>query len=369
MGIRETLLKLLLKEPFYGHIASKLEIRKNIDIQKLKILVHPSLVLLYNPDWFNKQNEVDKYGAIFHELLHIILLHPYRRGTRRKDLWAISCDMAVNQYIDREFINNSSVTIEIIAFEFNLDIKYFQSCEYYYEIIKKIKPRLDINVSENGALMVLKDNRELQSDIIEDKLKNSAELGLLKNEIAKSIEYSGASIEELNSLYSDYMMDWRWILKKFLSKRGRQNRRKSFRRVSRRFESYPGTVYSKGVEALIALDESGSMSDDLIKIYIRELKEINQLTGVKIHVVRFDSECSEPVLLKKYIEDQGRERRGGTDFTKIFNLADKMKIELVVIFTDGKGLVPKSVNQKVFWLLTGGGINPSNFGEILYFTM
>jgi predicted metal-dependent peptidase len=68
-----------------------------------------------------------------------------------------------------------------------------------------------------------------------------------------------------------------------------------------------------------------------------------------------------------YLKNKERAKNGGTDFRPIFELADKMKIHLVIIFTDGDGIVPEHVNQKVLWFLTKGGKRPAQFGNYIEF--
>lgn len=367
MEIQETILKLLLKEPFYGHIASKLTIKKDSKIKKIQLNVYPQLVLYYNYDWFNKLNDDMKYGVILHELIHIVLQHPMRRGSRDKQYWAVACDLAVNQYIDPIYKDDSWIDIEIVALELDIKIQYWQSSEYYYDLLKKMK----INVtgaSTGGEALITFNNKEFKSDLIPDQDLNKNSMSLLKTITSQSINTNGSNLEGLNDLYSDYLLDWREVLKKFLSTKGKRDKKKSYKKVSRRFDGYPGNIYNKGLEALIALDESGSMPNSFIDIYLKELKEINKITGVKIKIVRFDTECSTPVPLKQYIEEKGRLKQGSTNFTPIFEIADQLKIPIVIIFTDGKGICPESVNQKVLWLLTKDGENPSNFGEVMYFT-
>jgi predicted metal-dependent peptidase len=65
--------------------------------------------------------------------------------------------------------------------------------------------------------------------------------------------------------------------------------------------------------------------------------------------------------------DNKREKRGGTDFTPIFQLADQLKIPLVIIFTDGDGKAPESVNQNTLWVLTKGACKPAYYGTSVTF--
>jgi predicted metal-dependent peptidase len=173
--------------------------------------------------------------------------------------------------------------------------------------------------------------------------------------------------ERIEGVYQDFYMDWRVILKRFLTGRGRMITRKSYKRQSRRYEELPGTKRSIGVNALIAIDESGSISDALVKEFYQELREINKITGTNMLVTRFDTGCSVPVPLSTFIVADKRVKRGGTDFRPIFKLADEQKIPLVIIFTDGDGEAPSSVNQNTLWVLTKNAKKPADFGYFLNF--
>jgi predicted metal-dependent peptidase len=173
--------------------------------------------------------------------------------------------------------------------------------------------------------------------------------------------------DSIDEVYRDIQIDWRVILKRFLTGRGKMIVRKTYKRQSRRYEELPGTKRSVGVNALIAIDESGSISDTLVKEFYQELKEINKITGASMLVTRFDTECSEPVPLSAFVVKDKRAKRGGTDFRPIFKLADDRKIPLIIIFTDGDGEAPANANQNTLWVLTKNSKKPAAFGYFLDF--
>jgi predicted metal-dependent peptidase len=122
-----------------------------------------------------------------------------------------------------------------------------------------------------------------------------------------------------------------------------------------------------GVNALLAIDESGSISMPQAVKFYNEILSINRITGTSLLVTEFDTTCTGPVPIDRYSRDKRRVRNGGTDFRPVFTLADKMKIPVVIIFTDGDGAAPESVNQKVLWILTKGGKKPVQYGECVVF--
>jgi predicted metal-dependent peptidase len=44
-----------------------------------------------------------------------------------------------------------------------------------------------------------------------------------------------------------------------------------------------------------------------------------------------------------------------------------MQISFVLLFTDGQGIAPVEVNQRVLWVLTNGGSKPAAYGESVQF--
>ena len=162
-------------------------------------------------------------------------------------------------------------------------------------------------------------------------------------------------LEQTEAIYRPYKVNWRNVLKRFLAGQGRIHTRKSYKRQSRRYEDLPGSKRSVGVRALVAVDESGSVSDEEVAAFHKELIRINGINGADITAVRFDSACSEPMPLARFVSENKRERRGGTDFRPVFEMADRMKIPMVIVFTDGEGEAPTSVQQKVLWVLTSRG--------------
>jgi len=130
----------------------------------------------------------------------------------------------------------------------------------------------------------------------------------------------------------------------------------------------PGNKRHKGLEALVAIDESGSISDSDIMTFYNELRIIQRVTKAKISVTRFDTDCTDPVPLERYMKTRERMKRGGTDFRPLFKLADSISARLVLVFTDGDGIMPENTKQKVLWVQTGGGSKKFPFGETVLFS-
>ena len=370
MQIRDVMVNLLLKQPFYGYLAASVTATECNDIKTVNMLTSPSLKLLYNKEWFETLKDEQAVGVVIHELLHLILLHQFRKGNREKHLWVIACDMAVNEHIDSRLLPDNAITVAKIAKEIKETILRSKSSEFYYDIITNSDSKVSFTENEDEITVVLEGGKELKANDSTDADSSELNKSAFKMAISELMEQANAEGEIPNALnkfiteiYKSYEVDWRNVLKRFLSGRGKTLVRKSCKRESKRFENLPGNKRSVGTNALLALDESGSISDSQVIKFYNELIAIKKITGATLSVTQFDTECTKPLPLEKYTREKERTKNGGTDFRPVFELADNLHIPLLIIFTDGDGEAPLHANQKVLWILTKGGKKPAEYGH------
>lgn len=374
MNINEIVMKLLIEQPFYGYVASSVTFAELKSIDTMKLASPANLKIYYNPEWFETLDNDGKIGAVLHELLHIILLHQFRRMNRESMVWSVACDMAVNEMIAARYLPKGAVTVSIIQEKLKIPLEHDRNAEYYYDRLTDTDDISEFISMEGDSVVLFEEENKLVAEKLSDETASRMEANALKCNLSQLMEQAEMEeeippglMESIEEVYQDLHVNWRVILKRFLSGRGKIVTRKSYKRQSRRYDNLPGTKRSIGVNALLAIDESGSISDALVKKFYQELNDINKITGVSILVTRFDTKCSEPVSLSRFIIGSKREKRGGTDFKPIFKLADELRIPLVIIFTDGDGEAPDSVNQNTLWVLTKGGHKPADYGAAVTF--
>jgi predicted metal-dependent peptidase len=374
MRIQDVVMKLLIEQPYYGYVASSVSFVESGSIETIRMAMIPDQIIYYNPIWFDGLSNQEKIGVIIHELLHVILLHQYRRNNREVILWSVACDLAVNELVPDKYLSQNAVTVDSMIKKLKYKIEKQRNAEYYYDILTDTDDFISFTAIEGDSILISEGGKQLKVQKISEETASATEISALKSNLAQT--FSDAKSEDglpdgleesVNEAIRDVRIDWRVMLKRFLSGRGKMIIRKSYKRSSRRYEELPGTKRSVGVNALIAIDESGSVSDGLVKQFYHELTEINKITGTSMMVTRFDTQCSEPVPLSTFMADSKREKRGGTDFRPIFKLADECKIPLVIIFTDGDGEAPAAVNQNTLWVLTKNGKKPATYGYAINF--
>lgn len=136
---------------------------------------------------------------------------------------------------------------------------------------------------------------------------------------------------------------------KSISSRMRLNRRWDIERPGYRRVYMPHVIF--------AVDSSGSMTDEDLAYGFGVVNKL--LHYCKITFVEFDTEI-------KIVEKNFRKARksftclgrGGTDFEQIMNLADKEKVDGLVVYTDGCAAPPHQPKCKVLWLMSQKSQNP-----------
>lgn len=374
MRINEVMANLLLKEPFYGYAAAAVTFVESKEVHTTSMISLHDIKFIYNKSWFEGLKEEHAIGVIIHELLHLILLHPVRGSGKDCNLWDIACDMAVNEYLDRKLLLNSAITVEKIEDEIREKLLKQKSAEYYYEILCQNEEKLSFVGIEDEINVVLNSGQELKANKSIEGNSSEVNKNAFIYTISEILQQSKSECEIpsdinefIDELYEPYEINWRNVLKRFLTGKGKILKRKTYKKESKRFENMPGNKSTMGTKALLALDESGSISDEQITRFYYELLNIKKITGVSLSVTRFDTQCTQPVPIDNYLRNKERLKNGGTDFRPVFELADKIGMRLIIIFTDGDGIAPEQVNQKVLWVLTKGGKEPANYGHyILY---
>ena len=96
--------RLMVRAPFYGHLAMMIDwVKSNMEwapewgrTMGVRVKSNRRIELIWNPDFVASQTMHELFGAIQHELEHIVHLHMVRRGGRDAHDWNIAADMTVN---------------------------------------------------------------------------------------------------------------------------------------------------------------------------------------------------------------------------------------------------------------------------------
>ncbi|WP_231115053.1 vWA domain-containing protein [Neomoorella thermoacetica] len=371
------MINLLTNYPFYGALATSMQVVSAADFPYAAVKAGMPPVLYVNPDSLQGLRAPERLGVFIHELLHLILLHFGRQSGRDQKLWNIACDLAVNQLVLRGGEKNvtlpcDAITVHSLEKDLGIDLPRNAGAEVYYDILDKHLPRLKITVVNNQIKVELNVNGEKReytaSQILEGDDSN-LDKELMKGYLNKLIEQAkqvgsmpGHLEVVLKDLYAPPQVDWRRVLRRFLAGRGKMLNQQTWLKESRRFEGFPGRSKRVGMTALLAIDTSGSISDNDLQVFLNEIRAVSKITGTKVWVTQCDVEPTAPIELKRFVKNPRFTGRGGTDFRPVFKMADEMHVPLVIYLTDGYGTAPEIVHQRVLWVLTKDHRVPADYG-------
>lgn len=151
-------------------------------------------------------------------------------------------------------------------------------------------------------------------------------------------------------------LDYRKVLSGFRSSilcskrkltRMRPNRRSGFQ--------YMGSIRQLRTNYLVAVDVSGSVSDDDLKYFFSTINRFFKYGVEKIDAVTFDTKLGEPVTFTRARTEFKVKGHGGTDFQPVVDyMAEHSEYDGLIIFTDGyssKPEVPARLKGRLLWIL------------------
>ena len=151
-------------------------------------------------------------------------------------------------------------------------------------------------------------------------------------------------------------LDYRKVLSGFRSSvlcakrrltRMRPNRRSGFQ--------YMGSIRQLRTNYLVAVDVSGSISDEDLQYFFSTINRFFKYGVEKIDVVTFDTALGEPMTLSKARNKIVINGRGGTWFQPVIDyMAEHPEYDGLIIFTDGYASKPEvsaKLKGRILWIL------------------
>ena len=362
------------KENFYGYFLFQMgrEIRFDITSATSINFKEAKYVMYFNPIIFLELNMEQMQSTIKHEILHVLSQHLIRLKDF-KDKYStlalnLAMDVVVNQCLD--CLCPYSITLEYINNKYNLNLEKFKTFEYYLE---KIQTELDLQeendegeIVDNNENVAVDFDAEKTHDIWEEcieidektlrdfteKFADNAKKGSVPTYIENMIKSLKNSKGEL---------PWNLYLKKLMGTI-EANKKKTITRRNRRQPNrldLRGELRGHKAEIAVAIDISGSISDEEFKQAIKEVLTIEKSHNQEITIIECDKEIKRTYKVKSPKDIKERVASGGgTKFLPVFEYANNKKINLLIYFTDGKGeekLEIKPRGYKTLWVISGRG--------------
>ena len=204
----------------------------------------------------------------------------------------------------------------------------------------------------------------------QNKIERRKQLQELSKKLAEQSSHeAGTGIQRQGKKLSDIgiatpLIDWRKLLRqavKYDEEWTRKNARMRNGYFRHRVEEIPIP------ETEILLDTSGSVSETLLRNFLRECKNI--LANSKVKVGCFNTEFHGFTELRRVedIDNMSFPIGGGTDFNAAVE-AFSRRVPNKIIFTDGEADMPRETVRNVIWVVFGDEkINPKG-GKVINIT-
>lgn len=321
--------KLLVEHPYFGTLASALEIIPNDNIETFSSQDNR---FEYRDDFFKTLNEGEISFALANAAMHTILSHPARRSSRSPWLWHMACDHAINGML----IDNGFTPPIKITYEERFAHKY---AEEIYEILKDEITHDEMNDRDS-------DGRRTD-ETLDEKLRSAQNEQLAQNALEKADSMGSLpeGLERLIPLTRRGRVDWRSELRDCIG--GYYISDFAIIPPSKKLLYsgiyLPGAT-SRHLELAIAIDSSGSVDEDLLGQFIAEIESITELFGSYTITLLV---CDDRIRsMDKFMNGEALTYTliggGGTDFTPVFEtVASWMHPPKVLLyFTDLDGKFP-----------------------------
>ena len=342
--------KMLLKHPFWGNLATRLKLIENSEW--LTTAATDGRHFYYCEKFIESLDDEELVFLFGHEVGHIVYDHMGRRGDRDPQLWNMAGDYLINDMLIQ---NNVGKKITKVPILWDPKFRDMTAEEVYDDLFKnavKIQVTLDMHMDgsgEEGENGKGSDGKSKSSGIKIDEETAKKMRDEMKEAILQSAQAAGAGnvpagIKRLINNFTAPKMRWQDLLRIQLESSLKNNY--SFMRPSRKGwhtgAVLPGMLPAEELDIVVAIDMSGSISNEMAQDFLSEVKGMMDLYNTyKIHVFCFDTEVYNPVT---FSDDYGDDIStyevaggGGTDFDACFRYMKEEDInpKQFIMFTDG----------------------------------
>lgn len=401
--------RLILEKPFLGALVMHLPL-KAADAKWCETTATDARNFYFNPDYIARLTLEQTQFVLAHEAMHCALSHFARRGHRQKHRWDVACDYAVNMILDDERMQGPENALMSAAYR-------GLTAEEIYPLLHEDPPEKtqdthlfdhdnpdsgheqDQRESEadqggqqqqsegsgrNGESEPERDEggaggagdsggtdaaarTEAESDtqpsppVDVDKLHEQWKSRLAA--AAQAARQAGKLSTSLLRLVDDLLapqLSWRALLARYMMNAARDDY--SFERTSRREgDALMPRLHSQGVNVVVALDTSGSITQDELRQFLGEIDALKAQVraNVTLHACDDKLDARGPwhfAMWENMVLPPEVSGGGGTDFRPLFAWIDEARLnpDLLVYFTDAEGRFPDhEPAHPVVWLVKG----------------
>jgi predicted metal-dependent peptidase len=379
---------LVIDKPFLGALALRMPMVA-ADPKWCPSTATDAKAFYYNPRYIEGLDLEQTKFMLAHEALHAALAHFNRRGHRDKRRWDIASDHAINPLLVADGLKAPPGALVLDAYE-------GMTAEEIYPYIKENSEEepLDRHVYDSEPQQQTQPPPRGKGG---DQPKDMPDEGSGENQGETDPDQGGApqppplSATEREALAVQWQqrlagaaqqaiqagklkgsmarlvdhllqpqLPWRVLLARYLTAHARDDY--SYMRPSKREgAAILPSLRSQHVDVVIALDTSGSITDEEMREFAAEVNALKGQIGARVTLHACDEQLAEegPWIFEAWDELKVPDKLpggGGTRFTPVFEWTahQDRQPDLLLYFTDAKGEFPKiEPPYPVIWLVKG----------------
>jgi predicted metal-dependent peptidase len=357
--------KLLVDYPFFGSLASRVEIVLNDDIEAFRA---NDSKLEYSSLFIENATTQEIEFALANSAMHAALNFQNRKNNRSGWLWQLATDYAINDVLVQSGLSR--------PYQAHYDERFRD--KYAEEIYAHLKSELlrddELEYEAENEDDVQKDNnsdaqenKDAQESILDEKLFEEFVLSEIEKE--KGDSRFPEALKRFYSLEDSSKINWRDELREAINRYERDDfvmMPPNKKYISHGF--YLPSAISETFNLVVAIDSSGSVDEKLLSEFLSELNFL------MLSVARYKIEllvCDDMVRSHNtfYSGDELEveiKGGGGTDFRAVFSYVDEHldDTKLLLYFTDLNGSFPEhEPSYEVKWVCKKNDAVP--FGDII----
>ena len=372
--------RLLESEPFFAVISRKINksINRSVPTAGVRITEQGQFEMVYNPEFFEKLTPVQRTGVLKHEFYHLIFDHVTGRlpPEGMTKMWNIATDLAINSHLIGELPEGGCFPQQAPFENYPLG----QSAEYYFKMLKEDEqfdndkgdgdgdgdgqgqgsgsglPDSFDDHSGWGGENLTDEQRDAIRDVAKERIKQAMKDAV--DEINSNGRGWGSIGADTRKAIQDFItpkVDWRKVLRYFIKTSQRSNKRSTPRRINKRFPYiHSGKRVTRQANIAISIDQSGSVSDQMLALFFSELSALAKYATFTI--IPFDTDVDPD---KVWIWKKGKKHTfervlcGGTNFDAPTEYVNKRgDFDGHIILTDMEAPKPKPSKCQRMWATT-----------------
>lgn len=342
--------------------------------------------LLINREWFEGLSADEQAGLVVHEILHLLLAHASRGSGLDPRLWNMAADLEINGLIIS--LGGRLPAGGLIPTE--MGMPPLLTAEEYYKLLLSRDPEpQDADKSQDDQASGGQGGGGMGSGMpqpqdVHGRAVHPANAPMPGDEHSQSMREAVAGAQsqlasgrlpaDANHLIGRILgrvgaVDWRQLLRAFVAQLTPGEGRRRYRATYRQSVCPDIVPYKRRQERLsvgVIVDESGSVSDDMLASIYDELERM--LAVADAVVVRTDVRAAS---VERYTRGDRLDRRrrcgGGTDFCEAFRILEAERVRGIVVMTDAVAPVwPDKCSVPVIIVVFGSGRDTPSYGRSVY---